>query len=173
MLTVVTGGCGSGKSELAENIAVKYAGKKYYIAAMEPFGEEARKRIERHRKMRGEKGFKTIEKYTDVDELIFLQNDIVLLECMSNLCANEMFSGRTHKSVVADKIISGIEKINNMTSELIIVTNEIFSDGILYDKVTMEYMKVLGEINRSIFRYADNVIESVYGIPYILKGNLI
>ena len=140
---------------------------------MEPFGEEARKRIERHRKMRAKKGFKTIEKYTDVDELIFLQNDIVLLECMSNLCANEMFSGRTHKSVVADKIILGIEKINNMASELIIVTNEIFSDGILYDKETMEYMKVLGEINRSIFRYADNVIESVYGIPYILKGNLI
>lgn len=173
MLTVVTGGSGSGKSELAENIAVKFTGKKYYIATMEPFGEEAQKRIERHRKMRVEKGFETIEKYTDIDELIFFQNDVVLLECMSNLCANEMFSGRTHKSVVADKIISGIEKINNMASELIIVTNEIFSDGILYDKETMEYMKLLGEINRSIFGLADNVIESVYGIPYILKGNLI
>ena len=49
MLTVVTGGSGSGKSELAENIAVKFTGKKYYIAAMQPFGEEALKRIERHR----------------------------------------------------------------------------------------------------------------------------
>lgn len=173
MLTVVTGGSGSGKSELAENIAVKFTGKKYYIATMEPFGEEAQKRIERHRKMRVEKGFETIEKYTDIDELIFLQNDVVLLECMSNLCANEMFSSMTDKSVVADKIISGIEKINNMASELIIVTNEIFSDGILYDKETMGYMKLLGEINRRIFEFADNVIESVYGIPYILKGNLI
>lgn len=173
MLTVVTGGSGSGKSELAENIAVKFTGKKYYIATMEPFGEEAQKRIERHRKMRVEKGFETIEKYTDIDELIFLQNDVVLLECMSNLCANEMFSSMTDKSVVADKIISGIEKINNISSELIIVTNEIFSDGILYDKETMKYMKLLGEINRSIFGLADNVIESVYGIPYILKGNLI
>ena len=45
MLTVVTGGSGSGKSELAENIAVKFTGKKYYIAAMQPFGEEALKRI--------------------------------------------------------------------------------------------------------------------------------
>lgn len=173
MLTVVTGGSGSGKSELAENIAVKFTGKKYYIATMEPFGEEAQKRIERHRKMRVEKGFETIEKYTDIDELIYLQNDVVLLECMSNLCANEMFSSMTDKSVVADKIISGIEKINNISSELIIVTNEIFSDGILYDKETMKYMKLLGEINRSIFGLADNVIESVYGIPYILKGNLI
>lgn len=173
MLTVVTGGSGSGKSELAENIAVKFTGKKYYIATMEPFGEEAQKRIERHRKMRVEKGFETIEKYTDIDELIYLQNDVVLLECMSNLCANEMFSSMTDKSVVADKIISGIEKINNISSELIIVTNEIFSDGILYDKETMEYMKLLGEINRRIFEFADNVIESVYGIPYILKGNLI
>lgn len=173
MLTVVTGGSGSGKSELAENIAVKSYGKKYYIAAMEPFGEEAMRRIQRHRKMRAEKGFETIEKYTDIDELIFTHNDIVLLECMSNLCANEIFSGRTKKNAAADKIISGIEIINNMVSQFIIVTNEIFSDGILYDKETMEYMKVLGEINRRVFEFADNVIESVYGIPYILKGNLI
>lgn len=45
-------------------------------------------------------------------------------------------------------------------------------NGILYEKETIEYMKVLGEINRRIFECADNVIESVYGIPYILKGNL-
>ena len=172
MLTVVTGGSGSGKSELAENIAVKFTGKKYYIAAMQPFGEEALKRIERHRKMRAEKGFETIEKYTDIDELTFTRKDLVLLECVSNLCANEMFSGRTDKNIAADKIISGIEKINKVVSQLIVVTNEIFSDGILYEKETIEYMKVLGEINRRIFECADNVIESVYGIPYIMKGNL-
>ena len=105
MLTVVTGGSGSGKSELAENIAVKFTGKKYYIAAMQPFGEEALKRIERHRKMRAEKGFETIEKYTDIDELTFTRKDLVLLECVSNLCANEMFSGRMDKNIAADKII--------------------------------------------------------------------
>lgn len=172
MLTVVTGGSGSGKSELAENIAVKFPGKKYYIAAMQPFGEEAIKRIQRHRKTRAEKGFETIEKYTDIDELDFSRNDTVLLECMSNLCANEIFSGRTDKKNTADKIICGIKKINNTVSQLIVVTNEIFSDGVLYEKETMEYMKILGEINRRIFEYADNVIESVYGIPYILKGAL-
>ena len=118
------------------------------------------------------KGFETIEKYTDIDELTFTRKDLVLLECVSNLCANEMFSGRTDKNIAADKIISGIEKINKVVSQLIVVTNEIFSDGILYEKETIEYMKVLGEINRRIFECADNVIESVYGIPYILKGNL-
>lgn len=122
--------------------------------------------------MRAEKGFETIEKYTDIDELTFTRKDLVLLECVSNLCANEMFSGRTDKNIAADKIISGIEKINKVVSQLIVVTNEIFSDGILYEKETIEYMKVLGEINRRIFECADNVIESVYGIPYILKGNL-
>ena len=139
---------------------------------MQPFGEEALKRIERHRKMRAEKGFETIEKYTDIDELTFTRKDLVLLECVSNLCANEMFSGRMDKNIAADKIISGIKKINKVVSQLIVVTNEIFSDGILYEKETIEYMKALGEINRRIFECADNVIESVYGIPYILKGNL-
>lgn len=172
MLTVVTGGSGSGKSEIAENIAVKFSGKKYYIAAMQPFGDEALKRIERHRKMRAEKGFETIEKYTDIHELTFEKNDIVLLECMSNLCANEMFSDGEEKEGTAQKIISGIKKINDMTAEMIVVTNEIFSDGIEYERETMEYIKVMSDINRNIFETADNVIESVYGIPYILKGNL-
>ena len=60
MLILVTGGSGSGKSEYAENTAVSLAEEKglplYYIAAMRPFGEEGRRRVERHRRLRAGKG---------------------------------------------------------------------------------------------------------------------
>ena len=65
MLIIITGVSGSGKSEYAEQICCRLAGdnKKYYVATMQPFGEEGRIRIEKHKRQREGKGFETIEQY--------------------------------------------------------------------------------------------------------------
>lgn len=57
MLILVLGGSGSGKSAFAEALTMSFGGTRAYIATMEPFGEEGRRRIERHRLMRKDKGF--------------------------------------------------------------------------------------------------------------------
>ena len=66
--------------------------------SMQVFDEEGKQRIERHKNMRSGKNFKTIEQPYNVEEAIE-KMDIkdpskrtALLECMSNLLANEMFS---------------------------------------------------------------------------------
>ena len=51
-------------------------------------------RILRHRQMRAGKGFETVERYTDLKGLKLDPDSVVLLECMSNLTANEMFQER-------------------------------------------------------------------------------
>ena len=68
VLYIVTGGSGSGKSEYAENLAVRLAKGQalYYVAAMQPCGEEGQERIRRHRALRAGKGFETIECYTNI-----------------------------------------------------------------------------------------------------------
>ena len=92
MLVVVTGGSGSGKSAFAEDRVLSFGeARRIYIATMQAFDEESHRRIRRHRRMRAGKGFETIERYTELDELILPKNCVVLLECMSNLVANEMF----------------------------------------------------------------------------------
>ena len=66
MFHVVTGGSGSGKSAFAEQCILDCQGsKRIYIATMYPFDEESYRRIARHRAMRAEKKFTTIERYTD------------------------------------------------------------------------------------------------------------
>lgn len=170
MITLVTGGSKSGKSAFAEKIAGNFSGKKYYIATMRPYGDEAFLAIERHRKMRAGKGFETIEKYTDLAEVILAERGAVLLECIGNLCANEMFREEIVNPV--DKIIDGIKYLESISKKLVIVTNEIASDGINYTPETMRYIAYMGEINRNIAEFADNVIECVYGIPLALKGEL-
>lgn len=99
MITLVTGGCGSGKSEYAENlVVVSGCPCKWYVATMEVWGNEDRRKVERHRKQRAGKGFHTIERPRGLNALRIPgspEQTAVLLECVSNLAANEMFGGET------------------------------------------------------------------------------
>lgn len=176
MLTVITGGSGSGKSEYAEQLILKKALDKtkplYYIATMQPFGGEGERRIARHRKQREGRGFITLEQYTQLEAADISQGANALLECMSNLTANEMFGSRKERSVqeIVQDIIRGVETLKLRCENLVIVTNEVFSDGNSYDRETQEYIRCLGMINRSLAKMADCVVEVVYSIPIILKG---
>lgn len=174
MFVVITGGSGSGKSAYGEEMAASFRkeGALIYVATMEPFSGEAKERIKRHRDMRKDKGFETIECYRQVGRLDFEPNATVLLECMSNLLANELFgtTDKEEKCRMGEKIAQDIFLLEKKCGNLIVITNEVFSDGILYDKDTMEYVEKLGYINRAISNRADEVYEVVYGIPVLLKG---
>lgn len=172
MMTLVTGGSKSGKSAFAESLFANYTGEKIYIATMIPFGKDVMEAIERHKKSRSGKGFITIEKYTSLDEIELPQYCSVLLECMGNLCANEMFSGAEIINPV-NSIIRQIVYLKECSDNLVIVTNEVSDEGIIYEKSTELYKRYLNEINSEIAGIADNVVECVYGIPVFVKGSKI
>ena len=210
MIIIVTGASGSGKSEYAEGVAVKLAGKGdlYYLATMRVYGEEGVCRVERHRKLRAGKGFQTVEcpvkvdesfaqvcmsesleqtcdtshgragmseileqECTKLDEKVWMP--VALLECMSNLVANEMFPETAGDEInvnCVENIIRQIRHLRDQTGHLVIVTNQIFEDGIIYEPETMEYIRNLGQINQLLAEMADSVIEVVAGIPIFIKG---
>lgn len=201
MIALVIGGSGSGKSAYAEQMAVKAAGNGslYYVATMQVYDEEGKKKVERHQKMRAGKGFLTIEQPRRLEEAAkkvaaesvpaeiasagkvaaekVPAGKIVLLECMSNLVANEMFSEENLSAVMDEakikqlshEIISGVTALQDSCDILIIVTNQIFEDGIRYDASTMAYIRLLGDVNRQIAEQAEQVIEVVAGIPIFIK----
>ena len=171
MLSIVTGGSGSGKSEFAENKAVSLNNNELiYIATMYPYDEECKKKINRHLILRKDKNFKTYECYTDLKSLKIPKRSTVLLDCISNVIANEMFNEEGAKEKAVPEILKGIDNIYNQCENLVIVTNEIYSDGIKYDDETERYIKYSSEIISEISKKADELIEVVYGIPISLKG---
>ena len=173
MLTLITGGSGSGKSEFAEDLSVSYKSNNLiYIATMFLYDNESLKKVERHKRMRDHKNFKTIECFNNLKSLFISNNSTVLIDCMSNLVANEMYLEGGAKDKTVQEVIRGIESINNQAENLVIVTNEVFSDGIVYDDDTMRYIRNLGEINKEIGKKADNVVEVVYSIPIFHKGGI-
>ena len=173
MITVVTGGAASGKSEYAENISIsRKNGSLIYIATMMPYDNECYKKIEIHREMRKEKGFLTIECPYDLKSIKckdISKDSIILLECISNLLANEMYDQNRSRENAVLEIVDGIRSLKGKCENLVIVSNEVFSDGNKYDKDTEEYIKNLGIINKELSLMADEVIEIVYGIEVRIK----
>ena len=174
MIITITGGSGSGKSAIGEKIAEKLEPQtKYYIATMEPFGKEAAKRIARHRAMRAEKNFITRECPVGLDKCQIPTGSTVMLECMSNLTANEIFSANGCGLAMAkENICNAVRLIAAKSQNLIIITNEVFADGLPYDQTTLDYIQALGEINQFLAEISDVFIEAVYTIPVFRKGAL-
>ncbi|MDO5135269.1 MAG: bifunctional adenosylcobinamide kinase/adenosylcobinamide-phosphate guanylyltransferase [Eubacteriales bacterium] len=171
MLILVTGGSGSGKSAYGEGRVLSLGeGRRIYIATMNPYDIESKKRVERHRRLRAGKGFETVERYTGLQDLILPSGAVGLLECLSNLTANEMFSPEGAGEETVEAVLSGVESLKRQLSHLVIVTNEIFSDGEVYTEDTLRYQKYLGELNRRLAAAADEVTEVVCGIPIHRKG---
>ena len=179
MMILVIGGSGSGKSAYAEQLAVSLSEKeymrKYYLATMRIWDEEGQKKADRHRRLRSGKGFLTIEQPTAAHRALEKMEAgarTVLLECISNLTANEMFSGEEPKKALwtAENVIKSIALLNAQATHLIVVSNNVFEDGLSYDRTTMEYIRAMGNINRKLAEMAGQVVEVVAGIPVILKG---
>lgn len=204
MLHIVYGGSASGKSSYAESFAMSLQGegRLLYIATMYPYkwntteiDPETMQRIERHRAMRADKGFDTVECYRHVEHIVAKRQDVLLLECMSNLLANEMYLEQDSDdgglaetmsevekagvgmsetlSPVSKKIVQALVNLSTRVQDVVIVTNDVFSDGgsLTYDESTREYVKNLAEINCALAREAATVTEIVCGIPVIVKKN--
>lgn len=200
MITLVTGGSGSGKSEYAEHLVLQSGSiRRCYVATMIAYGTEGREKVLRHQMLRRGKGFITIEQPRDVGQIVLEPPEdagkgemapeppgdggkramtpapAVLLECVSNLAANEMFGGTPEDngdmdvSRLAEKIEADILCLSRQARDMVIVTNEVDRDGLVYDRETMEYIRLMGLLNKRLASMADRVVEVVCGIPVMLK----
>ena len=71
-----------------------------------------------------------------------------------------------------DRIVPALQKLAGKCLHLVIVTNDLFSDGMEYSPSVQEYLRCLAEINRQTAELADCVVEVVYSIPLAVKGEL-
>lgn len=174
-MILVIGGSASGKSAWAENYMAALSEEKYYIATMSACDSESKRRIDQHRKQREGKGFITVEQPVDIQKAAGKMKYGIkpaLLECISNLAANEMFAGvvPAKEEIVAEKIVMGIAALMEEVLQLVIVSNNVFEDGRIYDDTSMAYIRAMGQINARLAAMADEAVEVVAGIPVRIKG---
>lgn len=169
---MIIGGAGSGKSEYAEQLACRLGqgGRLIYLATMAARDKESLFRIQKHRAQRAGKGFETVECPCDLKILPVQQNDCVLLEDLSNLAANELFSKSLDSNDALQRMDEGIAHIEKTARHLVVVGNALFSDGISYDCATKAYLHTLAALQNKLAGRFEQVTEVVCGLPIIWKG---
>ena len=93
-----------------------------------------------------------------------------MLECLSNLLANECFCPEGAGEHAQEAILRGIERLCSTAADIVVVSNEIFSDGTPYDPSTQAYIARLARLNAALAQRADAAVEVVCGIPIVQKG---
>lgn len=178
MITLITGGQRSGKSNFAESI-LRDKKDVTYIATSLADGEEMKERIRIHRSHRP-KTWRTVETYRNFSEYID-ENDYYILECVGTMVSNimyektkdlEMIDTKLSKEIeddifneISDLIVSAKEKDKN----LIIVTNEVGLSLTPNNHVGRVYTDILGRVNQRIGKMVDKAYLIVSGIELELK----
>jgi adenosylcobinamide kinase/adenosylcobinamide-phosphate guanylyltransferase len=83
--------------------------------------------------------------------------------------ANELFGPNGRKDALS-RLTAGLDGLIRQSESLVVVTNELFSDGITYPPETQEYLHILSDLNCRLAQQAQQVYEVVCGIPICWKG---
>lgn len=181
-LIFITGGVRSGKSSFAERFATETAAKTNsrlnYIATGVPFDKEMEKRIDKHRQDRSKGPIQWItrEQPVNIRELAssFNNQDVILLDCVTTLVNNELFSlgenvTEDEAATIYKRIFSGIAAIRKNCRQLVLVSNEVLQEPYSEDKLLFIYRKLLGSLHREIVRIADEAYLVEAGVPILMK----
>ena len=143
---------------------------RYYLATMQVWDAECAARVEKHRRMRAEKQFETLECPLHLGTVHLPARGTALLEDLGNLTANELYDPTGAGEAAASAILDGLDRLAAQCEHLVVVSNEVFSGGANYAGDTDRYLKALAQVNNALAARADAVVRVVCGIPVYHKG---
>lgn len=170
--TLVLGGCRSGKSRHALDMANRVPGpNKRFIATSVPTDHEMELRVKNHQKERGN-DWETLEVPLDLPETIdraSLSSDIILVDCLTLWVSNMMMARYCLKDIVSmtHKLTQSLDQSH---CPVILVSNEVGSGIVPGDQLSRQFRDAAGLVNQTTAASVETVILSVAGIPVTIKS---
>ena len=170
-LTFVIGGCRSGKSRHALQLAEQVpAQKRIFIATCEPLDEEMEQRVLRHKKERSQNWI-TVEAPILLPEAIAEnshEENVVLVDCLTLWTSNIIL--KNHNTEKTDLYIQKLNRsLEDIQGPIILVSNEVGCGIVPENILARQFRDVAGFVNQKIAARADRVIWMVAGIPVLVK----
>ena len=167
----VIGGCRSGKSnhalELAEKMAVN---ERIFIATCVPQDSEMRQRVAKHQQNRSQ-SWKTIEAPLYLPQAIINNaraKSVVLVDCLT-LWINNLLMENESAPDVEDQISNLVQALQSADGTVIMVSNEVGTGIVPENKLARVYRDLVGTVNQEVARSADRVVWVVAGIAVDIK----
>ena len=166
---LITGGQRSGKSEYAEQMALRLAADPVYMATARVWDDEFRERVRRHQERRG-------PQWTNIEEPMWLsQHDVagrvVVVDCITLWLTNFFFFEEDND--VARALQQAKDEFARLVSQpgatFIFVTNEIGLGGVSENALQRRFTDLQGWMNQYVARRADEVVLMVSGISIKVK----
>jgi adenosylcobinamide kinase/adenosylcobinamide-phosphate guanylyltransferase len=175
-IVLVTGGCRSGKSAYAQQMAESLPPARLYVATSPVTDNEMQRRIEQHRQARRDRGWETLEEQLDLAGVFrrYAEHNVLLVDCVTLWINNLMYySERESRQItegdIAERCGLMLEAAQACCGTVIFVTNEV-GLGVVPDNAQARcYRDLIGRANQTIAARADAVTLVCCGIPFHLK----
>lgn len=174
-LILLTGGCRSGKSDLAVQKARELSERVCFIATCVPEDNEMKARIAKHKSQRPG-SWQVIEEPVHVADAISKIDSgkypVVLVDCLT-LWVYNLMCGKESAMSTEEQMAEEAERLVGATrhfgGDVIFVTNEVGMGIVPANEMARSYTGLVGRCNQVIAAGADTVIFVASGIPLILK----
>ena len=165
-IILITGGQRSGKSQHAEQTALRLTDHPVYLATAHIWDEEFRQRVLRHQERRG-------PQWTNIEEEKLLSRHnvtarVVVIDCVTLWLTNFFFE-QQDVSKTLETVKEEFDCFTSQDATFIFVTNEIGSGGVSDNVIQRQFTDLEGWMNQYIASKADEVILMVSGIPLKVK----
>lgn len=169
--TLVVGGCRSGKSRYALELAERgFGARKIFMATCVPADGEMRCRVERHQAERGP-SWTTVESPVRIAENLLYHSeraDGIVVDCLTLWVSNLMMEG-----LDLDAIACRVQKLTDALEwarcPVVLVSNEVGTGIVPENVLARRFRDAAGFANQRVAGCVDTVVWMVAGIPVTVK----
>ncbi len=168
--TLILGGVRSGKSRLAETLALQSGLPVTYVATAIAGDEEMRERIELHRQRRPAAWTVVEEPYALAGALRVhaVQGRCAVVDCLTLWLTQLLCAGEELLAKERDALLAVVPEIE---AHLILVSNETGLGIVPLDALTRRFADEAGRLHQALAEQCERVVLTLAGLPWLLKGN--
>jgi len=171
MKTLILGGIKSGKSKLAESLAIESNKTVTVIATATANNTEMQTRIEHHKRSRPPQ-WQVIEepiKLADVLIQSLEKNDYIIIDCLTLWVTNLLLN--KDKTALEKETKALLDILLASSGSITMISNETSMGVIPMGELTRRFCDETGLLHQKLATQCDNVLLTVAGLPMALKGS--